>query len=523
MTPSFRPVRRFGLALLLCAGVGWLALIACQRVAASKAEEELYFHHDHILGTSLDVWLNGLDIAGVEDVEKTLLAEIERLRRIFSLYDEDSELVRLNRTREPMSVSAEMIDVLRLYEIWQERSHGAFSGQLGQLVFVWKEAEKKQQEPDATTLKRIVDDLRRPGWRIDETAHTVTRLAKQPLNLNSIAKGYIIQSAANAVLKNRPETKGLLLNLGGDLFVWGKDGSGQPGWTVGVQDPTQPQENAEPIARFRVHNRAVATSGGYERYYTIQGKRHSHLFDPRTGQSADGILSATVIATDNATANALATTLCILTPAAGLKLVASTPGAECLIVARDGTRHASGGLGAFLVAKNASKEVEVAFQEPKGDDKGATWPAGFQVNMALTIPESYDSPRFRKPYLAIWVENADAKPVRTIAVWGKDSRWIKELPQWWKFAKNDTALVKAVTRPTRAPGKYNLVWDGKSDKDASLPQGDYTIHVEVHREHGKLVRQSGKIACREAPAQITLTKNAETGDTLIEYAKKKAP
>jgi thiamine biosynthesis lipoprotein len=506
---------RFICVFLLCGGIVW-------HVAASKSpNKESYFHHDHILGTSLDVCLAGLDPAGVDEAELTLLGEIERLRRIFSLYDETSELSRLNRTREPLPVSPELIDVLRLYEVWQERSNGAFNGQLGELVRIWKEAEKTQLEPDAKALSRIVEDLRRPGWRIE--ADRVTRLTDQPLNLNAIGKGYIIQSAARAVLKAQPGLKGLLLNLGGDLFVWGHDSEGRD-WTIGVQDPAQPQENAEPIAEYRIHDRAVATSGGYERYYTIQGTRHSHLFDPRTGRSANGVLSATAIASDNATANALATTLCILAPEDGLKLVARTPGAECLIVAKDGTQHRSPGMKALLAKPRGEVSRALGLETVVlQDDKAAAWPADFQVNLTVTIPESYDNPRFRKPYLAIWMENADAKPVRTLAVWGKDSRWLKELPQWWKFAKSDGPLVKAVTRPTRSPGKYTLVWDGKDDKNAPLPQGTYTIHVEVHREHGKLVRQSGKLVCQGEPATITLPKNAEAGDTLIEYAKKKAP
>src|SRR5262249_49143258 len=114
-------------------------------------------------------------------------------------------------------------------------------------------------------------------------------------------------------------------------------------------------------------------------------------------------------------------------------------------------------------------------------------------------------------------------PVRTITEWGSNPRWIGELPTWWKFAKNDSALVKAVSRATRSPGKHSLVWDGKDDNGKSLPQETYTIQEEVHREHGRLVRQIGKITCAAEPSKLVLEKNAETGDTIVEYAKKKAP
>jgi hypothetical protein len=128
----------------------------------------------------------------------------------------------------------------------------------------------------------------------------------------------------------------------------------------------------------------------------------------------------------------------------------------------------------------------------------------------------------RRPYVAVWAENADGKTVRTVTVWGNQPRWIPELTRWWKIARDDRKLVQAVTRATRAPGKYTLAWDGKDDQGKLLPRGTYTLHVEVHREHGKHVTQTGKIVCAEEPAHITLAANAETGETVVEYGKKKA-
>ena len=509
---------RLATLLLIGGAVFWIALTSSQDASARKdPDTAFFFHHDHILGTSLDVWITARNETTADAAESAILGEIERLRRVFSLYDESSELSRLNRTCEPMFVSTEMIEVLRQYDVWQARSHGAFNGQLGELVRVWQDAENNQSEPDDATLSRIVLQIRQRGWRIDEANRTVTRLTEQPLNLNAIAKGYIIQKAGEAVLAKVVGLDGLLLNLGGDMFSFGNDDKVKGGWIAGVQNPQQPQDNAQAIARVRLLNRAIATSGGYERYYTINGQRHSHLFDPRTGRSAHGIASSTVIAHDNMTANALATTLSVLTPEEGLQLVAATPGVECLLVTKDGKQLRSVGFKAL--------ELPVALFEPqdkKEPAKAGAWPEGFQVNFTLTLP-NVAAKKYRRPYVAVWVEDAMPYPVRTVTVWGDNPRWLKDLPQWWKFAKNDDTLVKAVSRATRAPGKYSLVWDGKDDQGMPLPQGAYTINVEVHREHGKLVRQVGKLVCGAEPVQLTLGKNAETGETKIEYAKKKAP
>ncbi len=499
---------RYATILLCSASFVWFSLAANRGSSQNENQTEFYFHHDHIIGTSLDVWVTASNEADAELAETAILNEIERLRKIFSLYDDASELSRLNRTGEPMAVSPEMLEVLRLYEHHQERSHGAFNGQLGKVVQAWKEAERTQRLPEDATLSRLANEIRTRGWRIDEANRTVTRISDQAMNLNAIAKGFIIQKAGAAAIAKVESMTGMLLNLGGDMFTWGA------GDTVGVQDPRHPQDNSPMIAHVRLRNQAIATSGGYERYYTINGQRYSHLFDPRTARPANAALSATVVARDNVTANALATTLCVLTPEQGLRLIDDTPGAACLLVLKDGTLVRSAGFAAI----ESPLPAVVAVQDK--EEKANAWPEGYQVNFTITLP-TIVAKKYRRPYVALWLENSDGKPVRTVTVWGNNPKWIKDLPQWWKFAKNDGALVKSVSRATRVPGKYTVVWDGKDDKGAALPQGTYTVWVEVHREHGKLVRQTGKLICGPEPASLTLAANAETGATLVEYSKKK--
>jgi hypothetical protein len=151
---------------------------------------------------------------------------------------------------------------------------------------------------------------------------------------------------------------------------------------------------------------------------------------------------------------------------------------------------------------------------PKGN-----WPDGFQVTVALELP-AIGGGRYRRPYVAVWVEDVDGKPVRTLEVWGNSPKYTKDLSDWWKFAKESPTL-RALTRATRGPGKYTLAWDGKDDARKALPQGTYTVRVEVHREHGKHLRQSGKIECGAAKAEVKLAKNDETGETVVTYGAKK--
>lgn len=493
--PTRRDALRIGAAATAAVALGHPA-------TASAAVGETSFHYDHVLGTSLDCQLIATPTAAVE-AERVALAEIERLRAVFSVHDPDSELSRLNRATGPFRASADLLAVLRQYETWQRASGGACNGQVGALTRLWDDAAKRGIEPDAATLAAVVRRIASPGWRID--GDIVTRLTDQPLNLNSIAKGYILHRAAEAV-KAVPGVSAGLLDLGGDLSAWG-----DVTWPVGVQDPFRPADNSAPLGVIDLRGAAVATSGGYQRWYDVNGARRSHILDPRTGQPADEVAAATVIAPDSTTANALATILCVLGADAGLKLVASVPGAAALLLDADGREHRTPNF--VYYQKPDDKKDE------KKDDakKGEAWPPDYEVTVKLELPTM--GGRYRRPYVAVWVEDADGKPVRTVTVWGNNQRWISTLSGWWKVGKEDAKLVKAVTRATRAPGKYEVVWDGKDDAGKALPQGTYRVKIEVCREHGKDVTQSGKLECKAEAAKLTLEKNAETEETAVEYAK----
>ncbi|MFO0852643.1 MAG: DUF2271 domain-containing protein [Gemmataceae bacterium] len=483
------------------AGVAALAL-----TGAAPAPAECSFHYDHVLGTSLDARLVADPSAAVE-AERAALSEIERLRAVFSVHDPDSELSRLNRAAGPATASADLLAVLREYERWQRATGGACNGQVGALTRTWASAVKDGMEPTPAVLAEVVRRIAVPGWVIDGT--TVTRLTGQPLDLNSVAKGYILHRAA-AVMQAVPGVTAGVLDLGGDLCTWGDQD-----WAVGVQHPHRPADNAAPLTAVRVRGQSVATSGGYQRWYEVNGLRRSHILDPRTGRPADAVAGATVVAADSVTANVLATSLCVLGPAAGLALIARIPNAACLIVTPDGREHRSPNFVGF------ERPVELLADDPKGEAKtGGPWPADYEATVKLTLPTM--TGRYRRPYVAVWVEDADGKPVRTVTVWGNSPRWVSTLSGWWKVAKDDKKLVKAVTRATRAPGQYEVVWDGKDDAGKPLPQGTYTVKVEVHREHGRDVTQAGKLDCKAGPAKITLPKNAETGETTVEYAKRPA-
>jgi thiamine biosynthesis lipoprotein ApbE len=266
-------------------------------------------HFENVLGTSMEMKVRAAAQSDADLAETAAMAEIQRLNGILSGYDRSSEFSRWAATRdEAAPVSPELLEVLKLWDSWRVRSGGALSPAAETIVSVWKEAQAAGKLPDEAKLSAAAAVAREPQWRLNETTGLATRLKDAPLMLNSFTKSYIVERAADAALRT-PGVTGVVVNIGGDLVVRGVGSD-----TVRVADPRSDSENSDPIAVLNVSDRAVATSGNYRRGFDIDGRHYSHIVDPRTGHTADEILSATVVAPKAVDAGALATAFCVLSP-----------------------------------------------------------------------------------------------------------------------------------------------------------------------------------------------------------------
>lgn len=503
------------------------AAAAARKLAAMKPG--VYrFHHDNILGTSMDLQVFASGETEAQEVEAVILAEIERLRKILSTYDEASDISKVNASESPVVCPRELLDVLALYESWAAKSKGAYSGHIGELDLLWKEAEKTGTPPDAAALQPVLQQLSQPGWKLDPAAGSVTRLGKQRLNVDSLGKGFIIDKALSAAKLKFPSVQGLFLNIGGDIQATGVQSPGVP-WKVGVANPLQSADNAPPLTELKLSNRAISSSGGYQRGYTVAGKHYSHILNPQTGQPAQGVAGATVVSSNPANANALAATLCVLDPQEGLALVKQTPDTECLIVTPDGRQFRSDKFATFEVnppagSTPAPAAPAAAVTKSTADDP-SKWPDNYKASISITLltPTKFKNvgPKVkdpnRRPFIALWVTNANNERVRTITAWGKEPKHIHELSEWWKENKQKAAWALGIAKATRSPGQYTIDWDGLDDKQAPLPQGTYTIFFEVNREYGDHETQSVQMVCGKSPSQATIPASSEAGETQITY------
>jgi thiamine biosynthesis lipoprotein ApbE len=495
-------------------------LVACE---STWAEDFAYFH-ENVMGTSLELRVRADRAEDAAGAEARVLGEIERLSKIFSGYDASSEFSRWQATaNRPAALSTELLDVLARSDAWRIASGGAFDPRVQALTDLWGAAAAKDQIPTAESVARVKALMALPAWRIDTEARTAERLTACPISLNAIAKGAIVELACDAAFRDGAGVRGLLLNVGGDLRVRGEMEA-----VVGVGSPWKDSETTEPIERIRVRNRAVATSGDYHRGARIGGKWYSHIFDPRTGRPASGISSATVIAERSADADALATILNVLTPAESLKLVATVPNAECLIVESGGKLWRSAGWNAYQAVALASP---AQVSPPKSAAPATGWGADHELAIKFEInPAESKTRSYRRPYVALWVEDEQGKVVRNLILWvsmggaGPD-RWLPDLKRWYKAerARRDldgTDTVHTIGRSTRPPGEYSVVWNGLDDDKQPVPSGKYTIFIETAREHGTYQSIREEVTLADKPFSEELKGNAEIRSATVEYRPK---
>ncbi len=470
-------------------------------------------HYENVLGTSLELRIGASSPRAAQRAEKAVLEEIERQARILSAYDPRSEFSRWSKTTgRPVRVSPELFEVLGQFDRWRQESGGAFSAAAETIGQVWKRAAAEQRLPSPEELSSAVALAGKAHWKLDAAARTAERLSDAPLALNSFAKSYIASHASEAALKSGGVSQ-VTVNLGGDLVVRGGTQD------VAIADPLSDAENSAPIARLRVTDAAVATSGNYRRGVSIGGQWYSHIVDPRTGLPAGHVLSATVVAKDASDAGALATALSVVPLEEAPKLAAAAKGAEYMLIASNGMKVTSPGWNAYAEAAASPASAKAAVPA----EGAGLWPPGYELLISLELSR-IENQAYRRPFVAVWIEDGERMPVKTLALWYDKPRWLPDLKQWYRGERlrslaegNDlTATISSATRP---PGKYTLKWDGNDQSGKPVKAGRYTICIEAAREHGTYQVMRQEVEFNGKPRQFQLPGNTEVAAAALDYRK----
>ena len=307
-------IRRMSADKTLAFPVALLMLVVggCERPASVRVKNSR-----SVMGTFAEVTAFAADRATAQQAVEAAYARLADVNALMSDYLADSEVGQLNALKagDSLVVSPETIRCLERAAEISQLSSGAFDVTCRPLVRLWKQAGKENRLPREAALR---DTLARVGWqklKLDPATHAVTPMVDgMQIDLGGIAKGYALDLAAEA-LRSAGATSGLV-NVGGDVRALGPQADGQP-WRIGVKHPFE----AGLFCTLGLAAGAVATSGVQQRFTEIEGRRHSHIIDPRTGRPAEQAPSVTVIAPDGLTADAWATVFSILSVAEGQALL----------------------------------------------------------------------------------------------------------------------------------------------------------------------------------------------------------
>jgi thiamine biosynthesis lipoprotein len=320
-------------------------MVALTCVAAEgHAVAERFAFERHMMGTSVEVIVWSPDRDASEKAVERAYAEIERIEKKLSVRKKDSRITEINQWAgtKPVKVDDEMYRLIRESKRFSEMSGGAFDISVQGLGDIWDFTRPGFREPGPDRVKKGLKRVDYRKIRLNEGDSTVfLEEGGMEISLGGIAKGYAVDRAVGILRESG--IKGGIVSAGGDLLAFGRKGNGEV-WKVGVRNPRDHKKN---ICVLPVSNLSVATSGDYERYRMIDGKRVHHIIDPRTGYPSTGCMSATVVAKGAMTADALATAVFVLGPEAGLALLEALPGVEGILVDSDGKTSASKGLAGF--------------------------------------------------------------------------------------------------------------------------------------------------------------------------------
>jgi len=263
------------------------------------------------MGTWATLTIVTADSAAVADLAYKSLVALHHVDSLMSNWTKTSEVARINREAltGPVTVHPEVAGVLTFAHQVARESDGAFDITVEPLVRLWGFLQGTPHVPEAAEIEATMERVGMNKMSFDSEAGVI-RFAREGVRIDfgGIAKGYGVDRVAD--LLRASKTKNALIDLSGNMVALG-DAITHDGWTVGIRDPSGKHSH---VARLHLFDEAVATSGDYEQFVDMNGKRYGHILDPRTGYSARGLSSVTVVSSDAMTADAWATALFVLGP-----------------------------------------------------------------------------------------------------------------------------------------------------------------------------------------------------------------
>jgi thiamine biosynthesis lipoprotein len=294
-----------------------------------------------MLGSPFEITVVAKDTIEGNSYINMAVGEVKRIENEISDWIPTTPISEVSRNAgiKPVKVPLEVFELVERAIKVSELTSGAFDISYASMDKIWKFDGSMKVMPTPEAIKKSVEKIGYKNIILDKKEHSIfLKMEGMKLGLGGIGQGYIADKI-HVLLLSKGCNSGLV-NVSGDIFAWGKQLDGKP-WTVGIVNPMNKNKI---FATFPLENSAVETSGSYEKFVIFDGKRYSHIIDPRTGYPAMGVVSVSVFAKQTEIADALATGIFVLGVEVGLDLVNQLKGIECIIVDDKGKIFTSKGI-----------------------------------------------------------------------------------------------------------------------------------------------------------------------------------
>jgi FAD:protein FMN transferase len=323
--------------LLLLTAYCLLAFFLC---SCTPHKEKIYRKSKIMMDTFVSITVVSDSKAQAEKAIDAALYEIERLEKLTNFFSKNSELTLINKNAgiSEVKISTDILNILDKALFVSKNTDGEFDVTIGPVSALYD--FYKKIKPEDSEIKKKLSLVNYKDLIIDKKKSTAFLRKKGMLiDLGGIAKGYAADKAEETLKKNRIRSG--LISIAGDIKAFGLKPDKSP-WKVGIRNPRAEGKEDDVMTVIELSDMAISTSGDYQRFFMLDGKRYHHLLSPKTGYPAGRCRSASVIAKEGAFTDAFATGVFILRPEKGMKVLEKM-GFEGLIVDNQGRAYKTKG------------------------------------------------------------------------------------------------------------------------------------------------------------------------------------
>ena len=281
------------------------------------------------MGSQFEITLIANDSLSANKYIAIAVAEITRIEKLISSWDANSQTSAINKNAgiKPVVVDTELFNLIERAIGISKLTDGAFDISYASIDRIWKFDGSMTLMPSKEQLKKSVEKVGFQNIVLNkENSSIFLKIEGMKIGFGAIGKGYAADMAKELLIANGVSSG--IINASGDMNTWGKQINGDD-WKVAIINPLNKHKV---FALLPITNGAVVTSGNYEKYVYFEGKRYTHIINPKTGYPSTGLISVTVFAPKAELADALATAVFVMGKEVGLDRINQLPNIECILI-----------------------------------------------------------------------------------------------------------------------------------------------------------------------------------------------